>query len=34
MHMSCNSNFARVFLNQDVGMTSPQPQPIDDIAGV
>ena len=31
MHMSCNSN-AR-FLNQDVAVTSPQPQPIDDIAG-
>ena len=29
-----DSNFARVFLNQDVGVSSPQPQPIDDIAGV
>jgi hypothetical protein len=31
-----DSNFARVFLcgrNQDVGVTSPQPQPMDDIAG-
>jgi hypothetical protein len=34
MHMSCNSNFARVFLNQDVEVSSPQPQPIDDIAGM
>ena len=34
MHMSCNSNFARVFLNQDVEVSSPQPQPIDDVAGV
>ena len=32
--MSCNSNFARVFLNQDVEVSSPQPQPIDDIAGM
>ena len=29
-----DSNFARVFLNQDVEVSSPQPQPIDDIAGV
>ena len=29
-----DSNFARVLLNQDVGVTSPQPQPIDDVAGV
>ena len=29
-----DSNFARVFLNQDVAASSPQPQPIDDIAGV
>ena len=29
-----DSNFARVFLNQNVGVISPQPQPIDDIAGV
>ena len=29
-----DSNFALVFLNQDVGVTSPQPQPIDDIAGM
>ena len=29
-----DSNFARVFLNQDVGVSSPQPQPIDDIAGM
>jgi hypothetical protein len=28
-----DSNFARVFLNQDVGVSSPQPQPIDGIAG-
>ena len=34
MHMSSNSNFALVFLNQDVEVRSPQPQPIDDIAGV
>ena len=34
MHMSSNSNFARVFLNQDVEVSSPQPQPIDDIAGM
>ena len=32
--MSCNSNSARVFLNQDVAVSSPQPQPIDDIAGM
>ena len=32
--MSSNSNFARVFLNQDVEVSSPQPQPIDDIAGM
>ena len=32
--MSCDSNFARVFLNQDVEVSSPQPQPIDDIAGM
>ena len=32
--MSSNSNFARVFLNQDVKVSSPQPQPIDDIAGM
>jgi hypothetical protein len=29
-----DSNFARVFLNQDVEASSPQPQPIDDIAGM
>ena len=29
-----DSNFARVFLNQDVEVSSPQPQPIDDIAGM
>ena len=29
-----DSNFARVFLSQDVGVSSPQPQPIDYIAGV
>ena len=29
-----DSNFARVFLNQDVRVSSPQPQPIDDVAGV
>ena len=29
-----DSNFARVVLNQDVGVSSPQPQPIDYIAGV
>ena len=28
-----DSNFARIFLNQDVGVNSPQPQPIDGIAG-
>ena len=32
--MSSNSNFARVFLNQDVEVSSLQPQPIDDIAGM
>jgi hypothetical protein len=32
--MSNNSNFARVFLNQDVEVSSPQPQPIDDIASM
>ena len=32
--MSSNSNFARVFLNQDAEVSSPQPQPIDDIAGI
>ena len=29
-----DSNFARVFLNQDFEVSSPQPQPIDDIAGM
>ena len=28
-----DSNFARVFLNQDVEVSSSQPQPIDGIAG-
>ena len=28
-----DSNFACVFLNRDVGVSSPQPQPIDGIAG-
>ena len=32
--MSSHSNFARVFLNQDVAVSSPEPQPIDDIAGM
>ena len=32
--MSCDSNSARVFLNQDVEVSLPQPQPIDDIAGM
>ena len=32
--MSGNSNFARIFLNQDVEVSSLQPQPIDDIAGM
>ena len=32
--MSCNSMFARIFWNQDVAVSSPQPQPIDDIAGM
>ena len=32
--MSCNNNFARVFLNQDVAVSSPEPQPIDDMAGM
>ena len=32
--MSCNSHFARVFLNQDVRVSSTQPQPIDDNADV
>ena len=32
--MSSNSNFARVFLNQDAEVSSPQPQPIDGIAGM
>ena len=26
--------FARIFLNQDVAVSSPQPQPIDDLAGM
>ena len=29
-----DSNLARVFLNQDVRVSSPQPQPIGDVAGV
>ena len=29
-----NNNFARVFLNQDVKVSSRQPQPIDDIVGM
>ena len=32
--MSSNSKFARVLLNQDAEVGSPQPQPIDDIASM
>ena len=32
--MGSNGNLARVFANQDVDVSSPQPQPIDDIAGM
>ena len=32
--MSCNSKFARVFLNQNVAVSSPQPQPINNIVGM
>ena len=34
MHTSCNNYVFVSLLNQDVGMSSPQPEPIDDIVDV